>query len=226
MCGRYHSTLPREAMRTIFKVDGLIPDLPARYNIAPTQPIPIIRRAVDGDRELAIVRWGLVPYWSPGPKEQKGDMINARAETVSTKPAFRDAFRRRRCIIPATGFYEWRPEGKGKQPYAINRRDGQPMAFAGLWERWKSQETNEVMESTTIIVTDANEALAPIHDRMPVILLDEAEIENWLDPATPPDALKDLLRPCPADVLVTYPVSRRVSSPANDDPQLIDPISL
>lgn len=225
MCGRYHSILPREAMRTIFKVDGLIPDLPARYNIAPTQPIPIVRWAADGDRELAIVRWGLVPYWSPGPKEQKGEMINARAETVSTKPAFRDAFRRRRCIVPASGFYEWRPEGKGKQPYAINRRDGQPMAFAGLWERWRATVTHEVIESATIIVTDANEALVPIHDRMPVILLDEAEIETWLDPATPPDALKDLLRPCPADELVIYPVSRRVSSPANDDPQLIDPIS-
>lgn len=102
----------------------------------------------------------------------------------------------------------------------------QPMAFAGLWERWRAPETSEVMESATIIVTDANEALAPIHDRMPVILVVEAEIETWLDPATPPDVLKDLLRPCPSDDLVIYPVTRRVSSPANDDPQLIDPISL
>jgi putative SOS response-associated peptidase YedK len=111
MCGRYHSTLPREAMRTIFKVDGLIPDLPARYNIAPTQPTPIVRRANDGSREIAIVRWGLVPHWSPGPKQQKGEMINARAETVATKPAFRRAFERHRRIVPASGIYEWLPTG-------------------------------------------------------------------------------------------------------------------
>lgn len=140
MCGRYSSTLPRAAMRSIFQVCGAIPDLPPRYNIAPTQTIPIIRTAADGSREVAMVRWGLVPYWSPGPRQQKGEMINARAETVASKPAFRDAFRRRRCVVPASGFYEWRPEGKGKQPYMITRSDHQPMAFVGLIKPLEQQQ--------------------------------------------------------------------------------------
>jgi len=224
MCGRYSSTLPPEAMRSIFKVDGAIPDLLPRYNIAPTQAIPIIRNAADGSREVVMVRWGLLPYWSPGPGQQKGEMINARAETVASKPAFRDAFMRRRCVIPASSFFEWRPEGKGKQPYLITRSDHQPMAFAGLWEHWRAPETGEVLESAAIIVTSANEAVGPIHDRMPVIL-DQDGIDQWLPPNTAPAALQDLLRPFPA-ALDIFPVSRRVNSPATDDPGLTEPITL
>lgn len=224
MCGRYSSTLPCETVRTWFKVSGPIPDLPPRYNIAPSQPIPVVRAERHGQRELVMMRWGLVPSWSPGPREQDFSMINAHAETVATKPAFRPAFERHRCVVPASGFYEWQPTGgRRKQPFHIHRRDNGPMALAGIWERWSPPGDDQVLESVAIIVTDANDLLRAIHDRMPVIL-DEHGVDVWLDWATPTLVLADLM-PCPDEMLVADPVSPIVSSPANDVPECIVPVA-
>jgi putative SOS response-associated peptidase YedK len=206
-----------------------------RYNIAPTQPVPVVRarsaaegrrltivRRADGtaERELAVVRWGLIPAWATDPAV--GDrMINARAETVAEKPAFRSAFRSRRCVVPASGFYEWQRRSKGpKQPYLIRRRDGRPMGFAGLWETWTDRETGEVVTSCAVVTCAPNELMAELHDRMPVIL-DPADYEAWLDPSDPRGA--GLLRPCPAEWLEAVPVSTRVNDPRNDDESIIQP---
>jgi putative SOS response-associated peptidase YedK len=225
MCGRYSSTPPRETIRTWFKVPGPIPDLPARYNVAPSQPIPLVRVDRHGQRELAMMRWGLVPSWSPGPREPDFSMINARAETMATKPAFRRAFERHRCVVPASGFYEWQLTGRRrKQPYHIHRRDGGAMALAGICERWSAPGDDQILESVAIIVTDANRLLWPIHDRMPVIL-DEHGVDVWLDRATPTAILADLMRPFPDEMLVANPVSPIVSNPANDVPECILPVA-
>ena len=156
-------------MRRVFNVTGPLPNVPPRYNIAPTQDAPVVRQTKDADeREMDMLRWGLVPSWSQGP-DSGYSMINARAETVATKPAFRSAFRFRRCLVPADGFYEWRKVAGRKQPYRITVKDGEPFAFAGLWEHWTGPD-GYVVQSFTIVVTEANELLRPIHDRMPVIL--------------------------------------------------------
>jgi putative SOS response-associated peptidase YedK len=166
---------------------------------------------------------GLVPAWAPEPKTSYRT-INARAETAADKPAYRQAFRRRRCLIPADGFYEWPAVGKGKQPYCIAPADGQPVAFAGLWERW--ERDGEVLESGTILVTQANALIAPIHDRMPVIL-DPAAEARWLDPhVTDPAALRPLLVPCPPARLRVWPVSPAVNRPGAAGPELLAPIEL
>jgi putative SOS response-associated peptidase YedK len=191
-----------------------MPELGPSYNVAPSQPVLAIR-AQDGQHEGAVLRWGLIPFWS---KDGTG-FINARAETVSTKPAFRDAFRRHRCLVVGDGYFEWRAEAGGKQPYLFRLRDDGPVAFAGLWERWHNQD--EVVETCAIIVTEANELSRPIHDRMPVILSRDA-CEVWLDHAIEDaEKLKALLRPYPADEMVCSPVSRAVNSPKNDGPALI-----
>ncbi|MCA9086991.1 MAG: SOS response-associated peptidase, partial [Planctomycetaceae bacterium] len=157
----------------------IIPDLTPRYNVAPSQSVGVIRVTHAGHREFVALRWGLVPAWSLEPRTAYST-FNARAETVADKPTYRHAFRRRRCLIPADGFYEWRTVGKRKQPYCIAPTDGQPFAFAGLWERWERDGT--VVESCTIVVTTANATIAPLHDRMPVILA-RADEALWLDPA-------------------------------------------
>ncbi len=165
MCGRFTLRTPTHRLAEAFGVRDL-PNLPPRYNIAPTQDAAVVRPGPEGEaRELAMLRWGLVPSWSEGPSAYS--MINARAETVATKPAFRAAFRHRRCLVPADGFYEWQRVDGGKQPYLVELASGEPFAFAGLWEHW---EGGDVIESFTIIVTEANELLRPIHERMPVIL--------------------------------------------------------
>ncbi len=224
MCGRYTLTTPPEALRDLFAFEGPSPNLAPRYNIAPTQDAPVVRRREDGDgRELALLRWGLVPSWSKEPKSGYST-INARAETVAEKPAFRRPMRSRRCLVPADGFYEWRPAGRRKQPYRIVMKDGAPFAFAGLWDRWRGGD-GETIESFTIIVTEANALLRPIHDRMPVIL-DPADYAAWLEAG--PEAvpyLKDLLRPYPAEMMTAYPVDPRVGNPRHDDPALIEPLS-
>jgi putative SOS response-associated peptidase YedK len=217
MCGRYSITTPVEAMRELFDFTGRPPNLPPRYNVAPTQDAPVIRMR-DGDRELAMLRWGLVPSWSQGP-DSRFSMINARAETVANKPAFRAAFRARRCLVPADGFYEWTPAKGGKQPYRITLKDGGLFALAGLWEHWAGKD--ETIDSFTIVVTEANELLAPIHDRMPVILAPD-EYEAWLR-GEPRDAAA-LLDPYPAGELTAYPVSKHVNSPRNDDPECVAPL--
>jgi len=223
MCGRYSITQPVEAIQHVFEVAER-PNLPPRYNVAPTQDVPVVRRGEDGARRLALLRWGLIPFWA----EDAGigsRMINARAESAAHKNAFRAAFRRRRCLIVADGFYEWKkPDSKGgrKQPYRVTLTDGGPFAFAGLWERWRDPSSGETVESCTILTTDANEALAHIHPRMPVIL-DPASFETWLDPSTDPRDARALLGPCPDRHVTAHPVSTRVNAVANDDPGVIQP---
>lgn len=227
MCGRYTLKAPKAQILERF---GIARDLTPktlfqRYNIAPSQPVAAVRIARDGVRELVPLRWGLIPHWA---KEAKTDYstINARAESVATKPAFRDAFRRRRCLIPADGFYEWqvRPGSKLKQPWYVTLRDGEPFAFAGLWERWEPRPglAGEAVESCTILVTDANELVRPIHDRMPV-MLDPADYETWLRPTHDLSALHALLKPYPAQAMTAWKISTRVNNPRNDDPACLAP---
>ena len=216
MCGRYQITTPAEALRGLFKTTGPLLNLRPRYNLSPTQDAPIVRMTENG-RELAMLRWGLVPSWSDGP-DTRYRMINARAETVATKPAFRSAFRLRRCLVPADGFYEWQKRDGGKQPYRIALQDGAPFAFAGLWERW-GMPGNEIVESFTIIVTEANELVRPIHDRMPVIL-DAADYDEWIEGSDG----EHLLKPFPSSAMTAYLVSTHVNSPKNDDPACMEPL--
>ncbi len=222
MCGRYTLTTPLEGLRAIFLFEESL-NLAPRYNIAPTQEVPAVRLGKeDGKRHLTLLRWGLIPSWA---KEASigSRMINARAESVAEKPAFRTAFRRRRCLIPADGFYEWqaRPSGP-KQPYHIARAAGGPFAFAGLWERWSERGGGAPVESFTIVTTEANRRLSAIHHRMPVVLA-PADHAVWLDPDSGPDALQALLRPAPEAAFVATPVSTRVNAVRNDDPSLIEP---
>jgi putative SOS response-associated peptidase YedK len=221
MCGRYSITTAPEAMRRLFGIKGGLPNFPARYNVAPTQIVPVVRLDAEGQRELALLRWGLVPSWSKG-VDQRYSMINARAETVATKPAYRGPFRERRCLVPADGFYEWKAEARGKQPYRFTLKDGGLFAFAGLWDRWRDP-AGGILETFTIIVTGPNELTRAVHDRMPVIL-DPAAWESWLDSKTKTTDLLALLQPFPAEAMAVARVGRRVNSPANDDPSLIEAI--
>ncbi len=211
MCGRYSLTTPPQALAKIFGVKGALPNLAPRYNIAPTQSAPVVRLGGAG-RELVQMRWGLVPSWSQGPDE-RFSMINARAETVAEKPAFRDAYRARHCLVPADGFYEWRAGPGGKDPFHIGSLGGGPLAFAGLWEHWQGPG-NDAVHSFTIITTDANDLVRPIHDRMPVII-DGQDYETWLTGT--PDEAAALLRPYPAEAMEARAVSRHVNDPRHDD---------
>jgi putative SOS response-associated peptidase YedK len=219
MCGRYVITSPPEAMREFFSYLER-PNFPARYNVAPTQAVPIIRLE-GGQRHFVLVRWGLVPAWAkeipPTP------LINARAETVAEKASFRGAFRHRRALMPADGFYEWQAEGSGpKQPWFIRRRDHRPIAMAAIWDDWMSKDGSEI-ESCAVVTTEATPTLRTIHHRMPVILDDDA-IGRWLDPATPANDLLALMKPAPDEMLEAFPVSTAVNRVANDDPSLVEPI--
>jgi putative SOS response-associated peptidase YedK len=219
MCGRYMLTMPVEALRQLFLFEER-PNLMPRYNIAPTQDVPIVRLTRDGaGRELIMARWGLVPFWADDLKIGNR-LINARRESVHTMRPFREAFSRRRCLVPADGFFEWRKEGKLRQPLLIRRKDQAPFAFAGLWERWKDRSDGTVVRSCTIITCPSNELVAPIHDRMPVILAPE-DHARWLDPAaTDP---RSLLAPCPAARLESFRVNPRVNDPKHDDLECIQP---
>jgi putative SOS response-associated peptidase YedK len=220
MCGRFTLTAPADVVADHYQL-SLIPLLAPRYNIAPTQPVAAVRLDQAGGREWTHFRWGLVPSWardlSIGSK-----MINARSETAAEKQSFRTAFKRRRCLIPATGFYEWQKRDGRKQPMYIQPVDGL-MSFAGLWEIWSSAD-GDVLETCTILTTEPNELMAPIHNRMPVIL-DPEDYSAWLDPQSGPDLLMHLLRPAPAERLVAFPVSTAVNSPANDGPDCIEPLA-
>ncbi|UZR27355.1 SOS response-associated peptidase [Methylococcus mesophilus] len=230
MCGRYSLKGTFEDITENFKVDRRLRDIAKavlRYNIAPSQQIVAVRTAPDGLRELVPLKWGLLPSWSKEPKAEYST-INARAETVAEKPAYRAAFKHRRCLIPADGFYEWqaRPGFKLKQPWYIQLTGGELFAFAGLWERWEPRpgQSGEPIETCTIIVTDANALMRPIHDRMPVIL-DPAAYDVWLDPAFHErEALQSLLRPYPADEMTAWRVSTHVNGPKNDDAACLEPI--
>lgn len=219
MCGRFSLTLPVDAMSHLFGFDPeSAPDLSPRYNIAPSQGVAIVRRRGEGtERELAVVQWGFVPAWARDPASMR-QPINARGETVAAKPMFRDSYRYRRCLIPADGFYEWQRTAAGKQPWRIERADGAPFAFAGLWDRWQGRDGG-VIESCVILTTDANEAVRPIHDRMPV-MLDIGRFGPWLE-ASPVEA-SDLIEPYRGK-LALWPVSRRLNDPGQDDPGLIKP---
>jgi len=226
VCGRYSITTAPEAMRQLFDFANQ-PNLAPRYNVAPTQTAPVLRLDPEsGGRVLVQLRWGLVPSWS---KDATGaaKMINARAETAHEKPAFHAAFRARRCLVPADGFYEWRLEDGKKQPFRIGLKGGATFAFAGLWESWSPagpKDPAAALETFTILTTEANAKLAPIHERMPVMLASEAHAA-WLEPASPIEALRRLLVPFPAEPMAFYRVSARVNNVRNDDADCIRPLN-
>ena len=220
MCGRYASFLPAEATARLFRVLGPLPNAAPSWNVAPTQNAMAVRRHPEtGERRLDLLSWGLVPHFTKDLKSARRP-INARAETVATSGMFRGALAARRCIVPADAFYEWRVAGGDKQPFAIARRDGQPMAFAGLWEGWRSPE-GEVLRSFVIVTTAANATLRPLHERMPVVL-EAADWAAWLGEA--PADPQTLLRPAAEDVLHVWPVARRVGNVRNNDAALLDPV--
>lgn len=222
MCGRYTRTGATSRYADKFRAQYNV-NLKPEYNIAPSENILAARTAGDGHRELVLLRWGLIPRWSKEPKSAYST-INARAETVATKPAFRFAFQHHRCLIAADGFYEWKKTEHGKQPYYIFIKGHEPFAFAGLWEHWEG-EGHQPINSATIIVTKANEAIEPIHDRMPVIL-PESAYDEWLDPAvTDKEHLQELLRPYSSESMDIYPVSTYVNSPEHDDERCIAKIA-
>jgi putative SOS response-associated peptidase YedK len=222
MCGRFTLRTPVKDLVEVFQLLHDV-ELSARYNIAPTQPVAVVRQ-VERHRELSMMRWGLVPSWSKDPKAGP-PLINARADTVATKPSFRSAFKSRRCLIPADGFFEWQKTGeKAKQPFYIRLAKDHAFAFAGLWERWEGPGSS-VVESCVIITTDANDALRPLHDRMPVILPDD-EYDRWLDPkCDDPSKLGELLKPYPSEAMTAFPVSTLVNSPRNESAACIDPFA-
>ncbi|WP_334174683.1 SOS response-associated peptidase [Pseudoxanthobacter sp.] len=219
MCGRFLLTAPPEAVAALFRVAGFHP-FPPRYNIAPGQPIVIVRE-VAGRRRLELVRWGLLPGWVKDPGDFPA-LINARSETALEKPAFRAAMRHRRCLVPASGFYEWQRAGRVKQPMLIRPADGGLVGFAGLWEEWIDADGG-VHETGAILTTAASAAIAPVHDRMPAVIA-PADFDRWLD-VTHVDAraAAGLLRPAAEEAFEIRPVSSRVNSAANDDPGLAEP---
>ena len=222
MCGRFIQSTGGEHLAERFHLPTT-PALTPRYNVAPSQSVWAIRMMEPGQREAVALRWGLVPAWSPEPRTAYST-INARAETVADKPTYRQAFRRRRCLIPADGFYEWRKIGSHKQPYCIAPVDGQPLAFAGLWERW--ERDSQILESCTILVTQANAVITPIHDRMPVILEPQDEA-RWLDPTVTESAvLQPLLVPCPPERLRLWPVGTAVNATRHNGPELMAAVTL
>lgn len=220
MCGRYNLITDAEALVDFFEIEQTLFDvseLHPRYNIAPSQDVPIVRDTGKG-RELALARWGLVLHWSREEKP-KYSTINARAETVAEKPTYREAFRRKRCLIPATGFYEWTREGDQKTPHHIQLPEGSIFAFAGLWDYWEREGAG--FDSCSIIVTGANETMQPIHERMPVIL-DPAQYNTWLAADQFNRAQLESLLVSYTGELKIYPISRLVNSPKNDDPRCIE----
>ena len=221
MCGRFIRTTPIERYSALFSASGSV-ELKASYNIAPSSQILLARNNAKGGRELVALKWGLVPSWSKEPKTEYST-INARAETIEEKPTFRNAFRSRRCLIASDGFIEWQKKSDGtKQPYFIGLADQKPFAFAGIWERWERE--GQILESCAIIVTQANDLMKPIHDRMPVIL--SPDFYNvWMNgKETSTSNLKSLLVPYPSDRMKSYPISTLINSPKNDHSDLILPL--
>jgi putative SOS response-associated peptidase YedK len=220
MCGRFAVTASPEALRTHFGYEEQ-PVFPPRYNIAPGQPIGIVR-LVDGKRHFLLVRWGLLPSWVKDPKTFSL-LINARGETVMEKPAFRAAMKRRRCLIPATGFYEWQADGDTKRPFYIRAKSGMPLAFAGLWETWTGPNGEE-LDTAAIVTTRANNTLSAIHDRLPVIVPPDA-FDLWLDCVNVDDiTAASLITPAPEDLLEVYEISTAVNRTANDSSKVQEPV--
>jgi putative SOS response-associated peptidase YedK len=220
MCGRFVLEHSPDQLMKVYRLSSA-PDLSPRYNVTPSQQIAVVRQQNGGDRELSSLQWGLIPSWSKD-SAIGYKMINARSETVHEKPSFKQAFHARRCIIPASGFYEWNKVGKEKIPHYIRLRDGDIMSLAGLWERWKSPEGKE-LETCTILTTAANSLVKKLHDRMPVIL-HKAEFDLWLDrDIDDVKRLTELFHPYPSDQLEEYVVNKDVNSPMNDSPGCIIP---
>ena len=220
MCGRFTLHFPVELLAEIFGLQNL-PGLVPRYNIAPTQVTAVVRSS-GVTRRLDLLRWGLVPSWAKD-ISIGSRMVNARSESLPDKPSFRNAVRFRRCIVPASGFFEWKLEGSHKVPYYIRLSDGAPMGLAGIWEAWKTPE-GSFLETFTILTTSANPLITPIHDRMPVILHPDA-YDLWLDKdVNNPEQLQLLYPPYPADLMTLYPVSTLVNSPRNDNPACIEQV--
>jgi putative SOS response-associated peptidase YedK len=218
MCGRY-TVRSIQPVAELFGI-SLPPEFQPRYNVAPTQDVLVVRSASDGSATAArrgdLLRWGLVPSWADDPSVGNR-MINARAETAATRPAFRDAMKRRRCLVPADGFYEWQKQegGRRKQPHLIRMADDRPFGFAGLWDAWRRGD--DPLETFTILTTSPNELVAPIHDRMPVIVAPQ-DFDRWLDPKVDAAGVADLLKPYPAEAMRAGPVGLAVNNPKNDDP--------
>ena len=224
MCGRYRLSRRKQLVEEYFAASG-VDEWSPRFNVAPTQPVPVIRQHPKGPvRELSMMRWGLIPSWAKD-SSVAASMINARSETASTKPAFRDALKSRRCLIPADGFYEWQKNGKVKQPYCFEVNDGELFAFAGLWDRWKDPSGSWV-KTCSILTTTPNAVTSAVHDRMPVIL-DPDGYDLWLDPGmNDAAAASDLLKPCDARRMRRHPVSTRINHVTNDDEACSAPVEL
>jgi putative SOS response-associated peptidase YedK len=223
MCGRFTLTTTPEQLRAAFYGLTIPNEIQPRYNIAPSQPVAVAPN--DGKFQLDYYTWGLIPSWAKDP-QIGARLINARGESLAEKPSFRNAFRRRRCLVFADGFYEWRqaPDRRSKTPMYIKLQTGRPFAFAGLWENWQSSDGSNIL-SCTIVTTEPNSLMANIHNRMPVILPEEA-IPLWLEPGEPDlSRLQELLAPYPANLMSAYPVSTLVNSPANDHPRCIEPVA-
>jgi putative SOS response-associated peptidase YedK len=219
MCGRYTLRTPDDSLVERFKIDEYPSSILPSYNIAPTQEVAAVVEE-DEERKLELLRWGLIPSWAKDP-EIGSRMINARGETVSETPSFRKAFKARRCLILADGFYEWQKIDNGKQPYHVRMKDASPFAFAGLWEIWNGDEDG--IRTCAIITTEPNDLMSEIHHRMPVILHPD-DYEMWLDPSFEEKGpLSALLKPYPDYAMETYPVSRRVNRPTNDEPGCVEP---
>lgn len=216
MCGRFALKAPPAELITRFGLDECV-ELGPRYNIPPGTDIPVIRQSPEGKRVLHLLRWGLVPHWSRDPAIG-GKLNNARGESVAEKPSFRDAFKRRRCLIPMSGFFEWKAEGKIKQPYYISAKSGECLAMGGLWESWKMPDGG-ILRTVCVVTTSPNAVMKPIHDRMPVIVAPE-NWQSWLSDA--PEFITGLLGPYRDGELAAWPVSRRVSKTQDDDPGLIE----
>ncbi len=223
MCGRYVIKAPVSQLGTMFDLID-VPKLTPRYNVAPTQAVPAIRLGSEKkERELAMLKWGLIPSWAKDPAIGNR-LINARADSVGQKPSFRSAFKRRRCLMVADGFYEWQKTNGKKQPYFIGLKDKAPFAFASLWEHWQDPE-GDAVESRAIITTDANDLVKVIHNRMPVILK-KKDYDIWLDPdQQDPEKLQKLLVPYSAMEMRAYPVSLLVNNPKNNDPKCVEPLT-
>jgi len=225
MCGRYYRRADKQGIAEAFRIGvppsfEILPD----YNVAPQTFQPVVRlERESGQRELAQLRWGLIPFWAKDAKIGSSG-INAKAETIATNALFREAMRRRRCLIPADGFFEWQKlNAKARQPWAIGLRDGALFALAELWERWKDPATGEPLETYTVITTDANELIGTIHDRMPVILAPK-DYDRWLAPGDPARLPVDLLRPFPAEEMTAWRVAAAVGNVRNNEPSLCAPV--
>jgi putative SOS response-associated peptidase YedK len=224
MCGRYVRRSDKQRIAEHFQVHGLsLPDFGPSWNVAPQTFQPVIRLNRDtGVREIVLMRWGLVPFWARDAKVGYST-INAQAETITISPTYREAFKHRRCLVPADAFYEWvKIDSKTKQPFAIALKSGEPYAFSGLWERWRNTDAGTALRSFAIVTTDPNEVVQPLHDRMPVII-PERDYDRWLQPSNPDRPPIDLLRPFDPDKMTAWKVDKAVGDVKNDSPELIEP---